>query len=214
MITVQIASVPEREEMLEKTVESLRPQVDKIWVGLNKYQHKPKFLKDNECAILDNSTGDAVKFYNAENLKGWVLTCDDDLIYPKGYVQYMTERAKVYKGIVTLHGKIHRPPIRFSPANEAYRCLGEVKKDVRVDVGGTGVMCYHTSVMKVAYSAFKMANMADLWMAKQAKEQGVKIYVLKHPENYLTYQAPEETIWGTYLPTGFTLQTKVLKSFM
>jgi len=155
-----------------------------------------------------------VKFYDAENLEGWVLTCDDDLIYPKGYVKYMTSRAEAYKGIVTLHGKIYRRPIQFNPADETYRCLEEVERDMRVDVGGTGVMCYHTDMIKVAYNAFKIANMADLWMAKLAKEQGVGIYTLKHPEDYLIYQNPEETIWRVYRDTGFEIQTKVLKSFL
>ena len=52
MITVQLASVPEREAMLEKTIKSLRPQVDKIWVGLNKYQHRPKFLREVNTSFL------------------------------------------------------------------------------------------------------------------------------------------------------------------
>jgi len=214
MITIQIASVPEREKLLQKTVASLRPQVDKIWVGLNKYQHKPDFLNEGEYQFFDNSTGDAVKFYNAENIQGWMLTCDDDLIYPKGYVKYMIRKAKKYKSIVTLHGKRYRPLIKFNPATETFRCLGDVLKDVHVDMGGTGVMCYHTDTIKVAYKDFKLANMADIWMAKLAKEQGVDIYCLSHKRSYLKYQEPAETIWEVFRESNYGIQTMILKSFM
>jgi hypothetical protein len=215
MITVQLASVPEREGMLEKVVASLRPQCDKIWVGLNKYQHTPSFLKEGEYKHFDNSTGDAVKFYGAENLDGWVLTCDDDLIYPEGYVDMMCLKVYQYQSPVTLHGKnYHRPPQAFDKCTEVFRCLGDVEKDAVVDVGGTGVLCYHTNLIKVRYSDFKIPNMADLWFAKLCKEQGVNIVVIAHKADYLTYLDPEETIYASFCSSKFELQTKVLKSFL
>lgn len=209
--------MPEREKLLKKTIESLRPQLsdeDKIWVGLNKYQHKPEFLNEGEYKFFDNSTGDAVKFYNAEKIIGWVLTCDDDLIYPKEYIAEMCFKTYKHQSITTLHGKVYREPYKFNPATETYRCLGRVEKDVLVDVGGTGVMCYHTNLIKVRYDAFKQANMADIWMAKLAKEQGTAIYCVAHKEDYLKYQEPGETIWQVEAPNKFARQTKVLKSFL
>ena len=215
MITIQIASVPEREEMLEKTIASLRNQCNKIWVGLNNYNNPPKFLKKGEYGMFDNSTGDAVKFYNAENLEDWVLTCDDDLIYPPGYVEMMCAKVYQYQCPATLHGKEYpRPIIAFNKALQVHRCLGTVEKDVFVDVGGTGVMCYHTNLLKVRYSDFKLPNMADLWFAKLCKENGLRIVCVSHSDKYLEYQAPNRTIWDDSAKEKFRIQTKVLKSFL
>src|ERR1035437_5903791 len=75
-ITAQIASLPARVEMLKQTVASLRPQVHKIFVALNGYDFTPEFLKEGEYIHLDNSTGDAAKFYGVENLNGYIFLCD------------------------------------------------------------------------------------------------------------------------------------------
>ena len=127
MIRVQIASLPERVEMLRKTVESLRPQVDEIFVGLNNYGITPDFLKEGEFAHFDNSRGDAVKFYNVEKFRGYFFSCDDDLIYPLDYVKKLIAAIKKYKCIVTLHGKTYRDnPRSFTDFMGVYRCLDDV----------------------------------------------------------------------------------------
>ena len=71
-IVVQIASIPDRVELLRQTVESLRPQANRIFVALNGYTFTPDFLKEGEYVHLDNSTGDAAKFYNVENINGYI----------------------------------------------------------------------------------------------------------------------------------------------
>ena len=219
MITIQIASIPEREHMLEKTIKSLRKQCDRIWVGLNNYKAIPKFLGEQEASIFDNKTGDAVKFYGAENLEGYVLTCDDDLIYPKDYVAYMTNRLYEYSdhGVcaVTLHGKEYHRPIRaFNKTLRTHRCLGIVPEDAYVDVVGTGVLCYHTDLIKVSYNDFKRPNMADLWFSKLAKEQGMYLVCLIHESGFLKYQEPEWTIWEDTMKKNFEEQTALLKTFL
>lgn len=215
MIRVQIASVPERVNMLRKTVESLRSQVDEIFVGLNDYPFDPEFLHPGEYAHFDNSKGDAVKFYNVENYRGYFFSCDDDLIYPPDYVKKLREAVDKYKCIVTLHGKTYREkPRSFTDFMGVYRCLDDVFGDGRVDVGGTGVMAFHTDHFRLKFSDFGSANMADLWMAKAAKKQGVKIMCLEHAKGYLKDQAPAKTIWNTEKEKGFKEQTKLLKSFI
>ena len=82
---IGIASLPERVECLRDTVNSLLPQVDKIIVGLNNYTKVPNFLNHPkiEAYLLDNSLGDAAKFYKVGDYKdSYYLSCDDDLIYP------------------------------------------------------------------------------------------------------------------------------------
>lgn len=211
-ITAQIASLPDREHLLKKTVESLRPQVDKIFVGLNSYTHTPDFLKEGEYIHLDNSTGDAAKFYGVEGLAGYLLTCDDDIIYPPDYVQYMISGLHKHGAITTLHGKVYpRPATSFIKTVAKVRCLDACPCDTEVDVPGTGVTCLHTDMIKVRYEDFKIRNMADLWLAKLAHEQGVKIMALAHPADYLTYQPPPTTIWQDELLKGFTTQNKIVR---
>ena len=211
-----IASIPEREQMLRKTVESLRDQVDKIYVTLNNYPYIPEFLTDCEGVILDNLMGDAGKFYFADRLKGYILTCDDDLIYPPDYVEYMIAGLKKYHGcVVTLHGRSYpRPVTHFQRLKAGYPCLNTVDQDIEVDVGGDGVMCWHTDVLKVKFDDFKQKNMSQLYFSRLCHEQKVPIIVLAHQQGYLIYQFPEWTIWDTEAQSGFTRQTELLKTFL
>ena len=211
-----IASIPEREYMLAKTVASLRKQVDQVFVSLNGYDHIPDFLQDCTYEILDNSKGDGAKFYFVEYLNGYIFTCDDDLIYPPDYVDYMIKGIEKYpKCAVTLHGRDYdRPVINFGLLKAGYPCLGDVAEDKQVDVGGDGVMCWHTDYLKVKFSDFLQKNMSQLYFAKLCYEQNVPIVVLKHQKGYLNYMNPEWTIWEESYKEQFAKQTELLKSFL
>ena len=215
MKTACIASIPEREETLKRTVESLRPQVDRIFVALNNYDRPPEFLSKNEWVILDNSMGDAGKFYITDQLEGFIFACDDDLVYPVNYVSVMIQKIRQYQCVVTMQGSIYpRPVMSFRNPLAKFRCLDDVQYDVKVELGGTGVMAWHSEIIKVKYDDFKSANMADIWMSKLCKEKGIPIYCIAHHRSFLKYFHPESTIWDTEKNKGFIEQTKLLQSFL
>ena len=218
MITVQIASIPDRERLLFKTVESLYNQCDVINIFLNGYDSIPEGLKRDRinCLILDNSTGDAAKFYGVENLKGYIFTCDDDIIYPPTYVADTIEAIKKNKALVTYHGKLFldKPTTDYyNGGQKKYSFLKELKIDTVVDVCGTGVSAFHSDFLKVRYSDFHIRNMTDIHLSKLCKEQAVKIVCLKHRENYFKYQNPKTTIWNEY-KDNCKPQTDLLNSFL
>lgn len=217
-IIAQVASLPERVDTLEKTVVSLLPQVDMIFVALNGYDYIPDFLRKDEKIVyakMDNSLGDSAKFYDVEHRNGYILTCDDDLMYPPGYARYMANGVEKHKGVVTLLGKCYdeRPITSFRRGyTRIYRCLTRVNDEVEVDIGGTGVMCFHTDDIKLSIDNFERKNMADIWLAKAAHEQGVPIFVLPHPSNYVSHK---KYPWRIWVKDGHDkYQTKILNSFL
>ena len=218
MITAQIASIPERVDTLKLTVNSLINQVDLLFVALNGYDSIPSFLENNRKIVrilMDNSLGDAAKFYDVEERRGYVLTCDDDLIYPAGYVGYMINGIKLHGGIVSLLGKIYgRPASSYRGGyTNIYRVLNAVRLDTPVDVGGTGAMAFHTDEFKVTVDDFLRPNMADLWVARAAAAQGVKITALAHPKGYVRHVRYHNRIWAK--SAGYDkYQTKILNSFL
>lgn len=216
-IIAQVASLPERVETLEKCVASLITQVDMIFVALNGYKEIPHFLYDRKIVYvaMDNSLGDAAKFYDVESRNGYILTCDDDLIYPQGYASYMIHGVKEHGGIVTLLGKCYnnRPIKSFRRGySSLYRCLTNVSGHHVVHVGGTGAMAFHTDDFKISVDYFEMPNMADIWVAKAAHEQGITITVLPHPARYLMHKKYPWRIWAKDGHDAY--QTSVLKSFL
>jgi len=218
MITAQIASLPDRVVHLSKTVASLIDQVDSLFVGLNCYDSVPEFLIDNPkitYKLMDNSLGDGAKFHNSAEIDGYVLTCDDDLIYPQGYASYMVDGIKRHGGIVTVLGKVYadRPIGSFGTGyTRLYSCLNRVHRDTPVDVAGTGVMAYHSDAIKIDPYTFPRKNMADVWVAKQAHEEDVKMTVLAHPRQYVIYNKFEWRIWTQDRDDAY--QTAIVNNFL
>lgn len=218
MITAQIASVPSRINSLQKTVESILPQVTFLFVALNGHDEIPKFLTNNpkiKTVKMDNKFSDSAKFYDIEERRGYIFTIDDDLQVHKSYVQDMINAINKFNCIVTLHGRTYpRPFTNYYRLEHNYRCLNTIEKNVFVDVGGTGVMAWHSDRLKVKFSDFKLPNMADIWMSKIAHEQKVPIMVLAHKRDYLQHTKHEDNIFTTRLKYKHKEEEEILKSIL
>ena len=133
-ITVSIASIPKREEALQSTINSLINQVDKINVYLNGYNHIPEFLDRKNIEFMrsqeSKDLGDVGKFYWANKIKGYHFTCDDDIIYPSNYIEFMIDKLNQYSGFISLHGAILvEPIISFYRCRIVYHFMHDLKED-------------------------------------------------------------------------------------
>lgn len=220
MIIYNIASY-ERQDGLIKTIESIYHQCDRINVALNSYKSIPVDLYDKKIAIFitNNDLGDAYKFIQLENSNGYFFTVDDDIVYPKDYSSCMIDYVEKYerKCLITMHGrKYTRYPIQsiFEPESKLYHFCETVEKDVEVDLGGTGVMCFHTDLMKIPLSNFSIPNMADIWVAKWAKENKVKIICAHHKKGFLRAQSVENNSIYVNTKDNNKIQTDIINSLI
>jgi glycosyltransferase involved in cell wall biosynthesis len=213
---VNVASY-NRINSLVRTLMSIYDQCDEINVCLNNHVGEiPPILYEEKVNLYftDNSKGDAFKFLKLEESDGYFLTIDDDLIYPDGYVDHMINKCKEHnnKKIITLHGRNFSSfPINsyYKSSSERYACLENVKNDVIVQFGGTGVMCFHTSLMKVPIEDFLYPNMADIWIGKFAKQRNIPIVCLQHAKGYIGYIHQTSTIYDDH-STNDRVQTFVV----
>lgn len=220
MVVAHIASIIGREDSLRQVIAAITSQVDKTYVSLNGYQVEPDWLhtiRNVECELLDNSLGDAARYLHFGEDEGYSFFCDDDLIYSPNYCRYMIHKYNQHKGcLITLHGKIYGRPIISSHRGiiKNYRCLGTVKGDHEVETGGTGVMLINTKDMKINIEDFLRPNMADIWVAKFAHEQNVKIMVIEHNANIVHYLPQATRIWRTRSREDIVYETNILNSFL
>ena len=184
-----------RKESLLKTIDSIFDQSDIINISLNSYDDIPIELYDKKIRIFitDNEKGDAYKFINLEKSNGYYFTIDDDIIYPNDYSKYLIEKVEEYnrESIISLHGRSFNTfPISsyYKSPGKRIHCLHESLNDEVVQFGGTGVMCFHTDLLKVNLNYFELPNMADIWMGKFAFENNIKIVCVKHEKGFLKYQ--------------------------
>lgn len=215
---VSVASYNRMESLL-KTVESIYNQCDELNIFLNDfYGEIPQIFLDDKINIYfsDNRFGDALKFARLEDSEGYYLTIDDDLIYPENYVDYMVARCKEYSNqrVITLHGrKFQSFPIQsyYKSHSEYYHCLQPMRKNVLVQFGGTGVMCFHTSLLKIPFHFFELPNMADIWVGKYCIENNIEIICITHPKDFLKYTPQKTTIYDTESKSDGT-QTQIVNS--
>lgn len=201
-LIVGIASLPDRADCLFDTVKSLYDQVDKIIIGLNNYNEVPDFLKMKkvECYLLDNSLGDAAKFYKIDDYKNhYYFACDDDLIYPDNFCETLISKSKKYNSIVGVHGaKISRPVNSYYRDRKVYHTFDYLPQDVEVDVVGTGCCLIDTSILDLKLSDFKVPNMADIWLADTIKKQKLKSYVIQRGPNWIKYHPKMKGKWTIF----------------
>ncbi len=201
MVTAQLATIPDRENILIHVINSLIPQVNKLNVMLNGWTYTPPVTnKKLTFYHLNNSKGDAVKFYRLRDVHGYVFSCDDDLVYPPDYTRVMIEKLQQYNNevILTNHGRImNEKPVKnsYTDRKEAFHCLKQVDQEVYLDIGGTGAMAWHSDAFFPNYDRINKKNMADIWVAKFASEQDVKILLNPHSEGWIKYLHPKLTIW-------------------
>jgi hypothetical protein len=194
-ITATMATMPCRLKSLKQTVASIINQVDEIHIYLNEFNDIPGFLRDKRIKIYRSQNevgdiGDAGKFYKCENIEGYHFTIDDDLVYPVDYVKQMVAAIEKYnqKYIITCHGRIlaeEKIKSYYHNFKECVSCLGGQLKDKLIHIGGTGVMAYYTGTIKLKFSDFRAANMADIWLALVAKKQKVNILAMAHKTGWI-----------------------------
>jgi len=73
-------------------------------------------------------------------------------------------------------------------------------------------MAWHSDTIKIDPFKFPRRNMADVWVAKLAHEQGVKITVLHHLKGYVRYKMHSWRIWAKDRDDPYA--TKIVNSFL
>lgn len=173
-VIVGIATFKGREKSLEKVIESLKYQCDKI------------IIYDNE---VNEDLTDNGKFYGLTQIKEpcYYFTCDDDLHYPVDYVAQMIRAIERTGTIVTHHGRILQGCDKsYYREHKAIRCLGMNQVETIIDVPGTGVTAFRTDYFNpIGLHKSKDKRMSDLVFALEAKNQGKQITVLKHSQGWI-----------------------------
>lgn len=220
IITANMATIPERQNIAELAIASIYDQVDKVRVYLNKFTHIPEFLKRDKIEThIGEDLMSSGKFFWALNKEEYYFSIDDDFIYPPFYVKEHLDALKKYNDnvVITLHGKrLKDVPIQsyFRDLTMSLHCLKYVPshKDYAVHILGAGVSVFNTNNISVDVNQFEYLFMDDIEVSKQLQIKGVPIYVRGHKEGYLKYMKPSvPTLHDIYVNHDIK-QTEVINS--
>lgn len=224
MIIAKMASIPERVSQLESTIKKFLKQVNKIEVYLNNYTSIPGFLKNKKIEVFTSQEygdiGDIGKFYQIERACGYILTIDDDLIYPKNYIDCMISKIEFYqrKALVCVHANTlpkHKLSSYYKEKKGLHfqKCL---EKDIKVDIPGTGTLGFHTEHISLSRQIFLSRNMTDIWLAAYAKKNNIPVISIERSDNWLQQACGKEFNRSIYLSSfqNDSYQTQVVNDLL
>ena len=214
-VYICMAAIPRRIYALEKTIESLIDQADYLKIYLNQFKHVPDFLKNDKIELVfgDNSRKGSTKFFWADKVQGYILTVDDDLIYPPDYVEVMCTAIDRHKCLVGSHGNILKPGKidSYYKNRTVLDARKEVKEDTFVDILGTGTIGFHTDDIKMSMADMDMPDMEDIAIFKLSYNHSYTKVVVAHPEGWFRSSTHQNDL-GLYGDAVLddSLETKVI----
>jgi hypothetical protein len=195
-ISVNIASQPKRLHSLIQAIESfqaqtVKPDIIRVWWNGDV---KPK-IDGVEIMSGDNLTDNGKFAFVRPN--EIYFTADDDILYPRDYIEHTLQRLDVYpECVLSYHGRrLSGKGVRYYGGHTAFACLGHVGQDELIDVPGTGVMCFNTNHFMPEVLRYGQNRMADILAGLEAVRQNVQIICLAHGMGWIRDNSPDGGIY-------------------
>ncbi len=221
-VIINICSIPERINSLYDTIKSIEFQADKINIYLDRYKNIPTFLKniDIDTSIILSSQcydlRDAGKFiFLDQYTDAYYFTIDDDIIYPKNYVEVMINKIEEYNryAVIGVHGYIlpKYPKKFFCKKRIVFHYARRVVDDILVNGLGTGTIAFHSSILKDLHiSYFKKLGMTDIYLSLYCKEHFIPMVTISRNDLWLkTVHKHDISLFNEFVDNDF-IQSKII----
>lgn len=212
-----VCCIPSRLESFKKVVGRILPQVDELFVYLDKFDKTPDFLANNKKIkiLLSQDTDfdyrDNAKFIQYSRLKSeldsfYYFTFDDDITYPYDYARSMIKRIEFYKRnvVVGVHGVVYEENVKkyfrrrivyhFQDAHLTHPQL--------VNNLGTGTVAFHSdSIPEINVKEWDKSGMVDIFFANTCRKNGVPMMCIDRHSRWLMPQEESEdtpTLFGEF----------------
>lgn len=199
MIRAHLATFPPRAGILMQAVHSILPQVDRLCICLNGYDHIPEELGDLDkvqAMIPDTDLKDAGKFAFPVADDDLVFTIDDDIVYPPGHVERMLRPFDMIdptRNVLGLFGNVFG---RKGPEKTlGWRTLPftrPVVQTLKMDVLGTGTTCQLGRVLPLLEEMRSSAGFVDIRHAILHHRANRSLWLVPHREDALLGILPED----------------------
>ncbi|WP_147290499.1 glycosyltransferase family 2 protein [Actinobacillus ureae] len=226
-VYINICSIPQREQKLQKVIEVLLNQCDFIHVYLDGYKQVPSFLKHKKITVIQSSGSESLrdngKFILLEELvsqnkDGYYFTVDDDINYPLDYVNTMIKKLNYYHDSVVLgvHGVIipYNSDRYFSKRRKVFAFYRKLEIDKIVSLLGTGTVAFRVN----KFHSFKLSNfyytgMADIFFANECNKNKLPMITISRHDSWL-YEMEKNTptLFGEF-KSDDTKQTQIMKVY-
>jgi hypothetical protein len=202
-----IATMPTRIKGFEKALNSMLPQVDRVFVYLDNFDTVPAFLKGHR----------KIEFFRMEELGNFhassrflalgrlarpsiVFLFDDDIIYPSNYVSKLVSVLAETRGraIVGVHGRIFMPP-HASYVEDAifYHFADKLRQHLHVHELGAGTCAFISSLFDFDVAQWPDHGMDDILFSTEAQKRLIPRVAIRRPLGWLKAYAEDQpdSLW-------------------
>lgn len=198
--------IPERLESFKLVVQRILPQVDHLYVYLDKFEKVPSFLNNNKITVAlskdySKDHRDNAKFLAFDKLKSqlsdfYYFTIDDDILYPHDYVRSLLDRLKSYNNslVVGVHGVMYEEyPRSYFKRRFVYHFQEtKLESPKLVNNLGTGTVAFHSSLFKqLNPDLWPIGGMVDIYFSKECRKNNILLLCIDRHINWLneTYES-------------------------
>lgn len=193
-IVAGMATMPTRGETAPRAIASILPQVDRLWLFLDRFDSVPDYARHEKIRVLhsqdlgDLRANGKLMGVIREEADCYYFTVDDDIAYPADFTHRMCTRLAKYdnRAIVGLHGSVLRPPIKSYRHNRrVYGRKAGLFWDHIVDVLGTDAVAFHTGAFRIDVREWNIVNMVDLQFAFHARQAGLPLISIRRSRHWV-----------------------------
>lgn len=222
----KLATFPERLENLIVVLDNLKKQLDQIYVVLNEYSSVPSEIKNRyknvEFKIPEDDLKDVGKFIDIPtSAEDYIFYLDDDISYPKEYVNQMIEifeSLPIEKKAIGVHGVIYSD--FFDGIQQSRLVFPFNKKQLffkTVNQLGTGtVLCKGSDTPKFNYMKGS-EKFVDVRFSMHCADKSISLISIPRPNNWLEpLDTEDEGIFNTFTkswPDNVTKEAREIFGF-
>lgn len=209
MIRAHMSSYPKRRELLLPALQSILPQVDRVFLVLNEYETIPEDvagLAGVEAVIPETDLKDVGKFLPLPAPDDLVLFVDDDLVYEASYAKRLIAAATVIgldRAVFGYHGSIYNEVAdKGANGRKVYAFKRPLEDTVMVDQLATNSMLALGRNVPPLSWMLGSQKFVDVRYARWLFDQGVQSWCLAHgrkvAQEMRVTTGPHETIYKSF----------------
>ena len=190
-----MATMPTRSETVIAALESILPQIDRLYLFLDGFSDIPRFADHPRIVpLLSSKQGDLKangKFLGLtlHPNECFYFSIDDDIVYPNDYVSSMRKILKRYKfgAVAGVHGSaMNRTINSYLQDRVVVHRSSSIDHDFIADVLGTCSTAFATQCLRFDVRKWTKTNVVDLSLARLARERNIPLVGVARRENWLT----------------------------
>lgn len=204
-----MATMPSRAETAPRAIASVLPQVDQLWLFLDRFDAVPAYAEHPRIRVVRSqdlgdlrANGKLAVLFLADGPCTFFCV-DDDIEYPADYCATLVRGLDRHRGaVVGIHAAVLRSPLTSyaSDMKVLHRRNGQ-QRPAGVDLLGSDSLASRTDTLRFDVRAWPDVNMVDLSFALEARRRGVPLVMLPRPAHWLRAldENQPDSIWAGVL---------------